>query len=538
MKLSQQILIDFFNEKPFETLIYFVLVLSSAWIESLLIPRLTGKLVTDINIGDAIIPIIFYWLLSQVLLMLAGKIYSFLLPQFNAFIRDTLIEKVYNKFQYEYSDVDLSTFMTRFLTTPAILKDLTSETIQGVVPRVFILFVSLYYFYEKNKHLGMTIFIVQIIGIIIVFNTINRCFVYSTERNKDFTFVSKRFHDKLSNLFSVYVSGLKDYEIEDGKKINLGTVKKHNKTLECLASVRRYSTATNAVVFIIIAITVDRLYNEKVFTKEESAQMIFTTLAFLNNFYYLMINSANIIEDLGLLHENEQFLESIESKISPRTTEFQPGDGMIVFTDVTFGYPERQPIFNNFNLTINPKDKIAFVGPSGSGKSTLMKLLLGFYPLSNGKIEIDSQNINEISLDSLRKNITYISQNTKLFDENIYYNISYGNNKSNEEIDNIVENIGIKDIFANLPNGLFTNVGINGDQLSGGQKQVIHILRGFMVNHNVVILDEPTSAIDINHAKTVKELIRTLSRDKTLILITHENSMLDLVDRQIDLSPN
>ena len=190
------------------------------------------------------------------------------------------------------------------------------------------------------------------------------------------------------------------------------------------------------------------------------------------------------------------------------------------------------------NLTLNPGDKIAFVGPSGSGKSTIVKLLLGFYPITGaeGKIEIDNQEPSKLSLDSLRKHITFISQNTKLFDESIYYNINYGNNKTKQEINEYVKNVGVMGIFKNLPNGLNTKAGINGDNLSGGQKQAVHILRGFLSNNKIAILDEPTSAIDYENKKVIKELIRKVSKNRTLILITHEDDMLDLVDKSINVT--
>ena len=222
-------------------------------------------------------------------------------------------------------------------------------------------------------------------------------------------------------------------------------------------------------------------------------------------------------------------------KIKESNIEFIPGSGLIEFKNVSFGYTNKKIIFNNFNLTINPYEKIAFIGPSGSGKSTLIKLLLGFYPLKSGKIYIDEQDISKLSLDSLRKNITFITQNTKLFDKSIYYNINYGNNKQKHEIDNFINSIGINNIFNNLPNGLYTKAGINGDELSGGQKQIVHILRGFLNNNNIVILDEPTSSIDVYHKNIIKNLIKQLSKGKTLILITHEEDMLDLVDKSYNL---
>ena len=535
MKLSKNILLNFFYENPITIIMYFCINLSGYWIDSLVIPKYTSKLVTDLPLESTVKKILFAWIFSQILLAISGKIHSNLLPKFNSFIRNTLIEKIYNKFQYDYSDVDLSAFINKFLITPGSLKEITSEFIQGVVPRVFVVLITLHYYYTQNINIAITILLILCIGAFFIFKQINTCYVYAKDRILYFTELSKKFHDKLSNLFSVYVSGLKDYEVKDGKKINNIAQEKHKKIMECITLVRYYSTITNSIVFIFIILAVNKLYKDNIFNKEISSQMILTTLNFMGNFYWLMVNFSNIVEDYGILYDNEKFLESIESKIKESNIEFIPGSGLIEFKNVSFGYTNKKIIFNNFNLTINPYEKIAFIGPSGSGKSTLIKLLLGFYPLKSGKIYIDEQDISKLSLDSLRKNITFITQNTKLFDKSIYYNINYGNNKQKHEIDNFINSIGINNIFNNLPNGLYTKAGINGDELSGGQKQIVHILRGFLNNNNIVILDEPTSSIDVYHKNIIKNLIKQLSKGKTLILITHEEDMLDLVDKSYNL---
>jgi ABC-type multidrug transport system fused ATPase/permease subunit len=534
MELSQKLVKDFFNENPLKIILYFTLILGSSWIDSLFIPKLISKLVGEISLEMSIRPILIFWITSQLFLAIAVRLYSRLMPKFNSFVRNTLLEKIFNKFQYEYTEVDLSSFISRFILTPGHLKDLVSELLQGVLPRFFVAILTLSYFIKIDKKLGITIAIIQALGIIFVSLMLQKCLVFTKERMKHFTELSSKFQDKLSNLFSVYISGRKNQEIIEGKQLVEKDLQRNTKTLSCLANVRVTSIFTNILCFIVIASTIIR----KKVDKQKSTEMILTTLILLSNFYYLMISTSIITEDLGTINENEKFLRKLQTTIQPRTIEFIPGEGKIVFTNVTFAYADRQPVIKNMNLTLNPGDKIAFVGPSGSGKTTIVKLLLGFYPITNaeGKIEIDNQEPSKLSLDSLRKHITFISQNTKLFDESIYYNINYGNNKTKQEIDKYVKNVGVMRIFKNLSNGLNTKAGINGDNLSGGQKQAVHILRGFLSNNKIAILDEPTSAIDYENKKVIKDLIRKVSKNRTFILITHEDDMLDLVDKSIDVT--
>ena len=160
---------------------------------------------------------------------------------------------------------------------------------------------------------------------------------------------------------------------------------------------------------------------------------------------------------------------------------------------------------------------------------------MGYYPVPINTIFIDGQDINKYNLNSLRKQITFINQNTKLFNKSIYDNIKYGNDISKEDIDNLYNLFNLDRIYKNLVNGFDTIVGVNGDSISGGQKQIILLLRNYFKQNKIIILDEPTAALDNDTRKTVIEIINIISKNSTLIIITHDENNLSMVNYKINL---
>ena len=161
---------------------------------------------------------------------------------------------------------------------------------------------------------------------------------------------------------------------------------------------------------------------------------------------------------------------------------------------------------------------------------------MGYYKVADDTIFIDNQDINKYSLSSLRMNITYINQNNKLFNASIYENIQYGNKMSIDDINILIKKYNLENIFKNLSNGFNTVIGVNGDSLSGGQKQIIQLLRSYSKNNKIVILDEPTSALDDDTRLIVLEIIKHISQDSTLLIITHDENNLNIAKKIIHLA--
>jgi ATP-binding cassette, subfamily B, multidrug efflux pump len=206
--------------------------------------------------------------------------------------------------------------------------------------------------------------------------------------------------------------------------------------------------------------------------------------------------------------------------------------GNIDFKDVHFSYIENQPIIKGINLHVNPGETIAIVGATGAGKSTIINLLNRFYEINSGEIFIDSKNICDYSLDSLRKQIAVVLQDVFLFADTILNNITLNNaDITREEVIHAAKKIGVNDFIMSLPNGYDYNVKERGVMLSSGQRQLIAFLRAYVSNPSILILDEATSSIDTYSEELIQQATQTITKGRTSIIIAHRLATIINADK-------
>jgi ATP-binding cassette, subfamily B, bacterial MsbA len=204
----------------------------------------------------------------------------------------------------------------------------------------------------------------------------------------------------------------------------------------------------------------------------------------------------------------------------------------IEFNNINFSYPDGTQALKNLSTKIEGGTKVGLVGMSGSGKTTFLNLIPRFFYLKNGSILIDDQNINNINLNSLRKEISLVSQDVILFDDTIKNNILYGKTSaSNEEIIRACKFAAAQDFIEKLPNKYESMIGENGVKLSGGQKQRLSIARAILKDSSIILLDEATSSLDSESESVIQKAIENLTKNKTTIIIAHRLSTVINCDK-------
>jgi len=204
----------------------------------------------------------------------------------------------------------------------------------------------------------------------------------------------------------------------------------------------------------------------------------------------------------------------------------------IEYHNINFTYPDGTNALKNISAKIEGGTKVGLVGMSGSGKTTFLNLIPRFFHLKSGSILIDNQNINDVNLNSLRKEISLVSQDVILFDDTIKANILYGNAlASNEEIVKACKFAAAQNFVEKLPNKYETIIGENGIKLSGGQKQRLSIARAILKNSSIILLDEATSSLDSESESVIQKAIENLTKNKTTIIIAHRLSTVMNCDK-------
>jgi len=208
--------------------------------------------------------------------------------------------------------------------------------------------------------------------------------------------------------------------------------------------------------------------------------------------------------------------------------------GKIEFKDVGFAYHGKRKIFEKFNLSITPGERVALIGPSGGGKTTIVKLLFRFFDIQSGEISIDDQDISAVTQESLRDALALVPQEPILFHRSLLDNIAYGNpNASREEIIKAAKLAHCHEFISKFPEQYSTFVGERGVKLSGGERQRVAIARAILKNAPILVLDEATSSLDSESEYYIQDALKNLMKDKTTIVIAHRLSTIMQMDRII-----
>jgi ATP-binding cassette subfamily B protein len=245
----------------------------------------------------------------------------------------------------------------------------------------------------------------------------------------------------------------------------------------------------------------------------------------------------NVVRSLGDARAMTVMLQSEPTvKDRPRPQPLAVGAGAIAFEHVTFSYLARHKLFRDFDLRIEPGQRVGLVGASGSGKTTLSKLLLRFVDVQEGRILIDGHDISAVSQAELRRQVTYVPQEPLLFHRSIRDNIAYGRmGATDEQVREAARHARADEFIDRLPRDYDTLVGERGTKLSGGQRQRVALARAFLKRTPVLILDEATSALDSHSEALIQEALSELMKGGTAIVIAHRLSTVSSLDRIIVL---
>ena len=250
-------------------------------------------------------------------------------------------------------------------------------------------------------------------------------------------------------------------------------------------------------------------------------------LNFFGTFYRMIQN--NMINSERML---ELFKEKPTVVDQPDAKELPSCEGELRFNEVHFSYDERKPALQGLTFRCKPGTTTALVGESGGGKSTVFRLLFRFYNSQAGNIQIDAHDAQDVTIDSLRKHIGVVPQDTVLFNESLMYNLKYARQSAtDEEVYEACKAASIHEKILGFPDGYDTKVGERGLRLSGGEKQRVAIARTIIKDPRIILLDEATAALDTETEEHIQEALRTLAQGRTMLVIAHRLSTITMCDQ-------
>ncbi len=547
-----QLYFDFIKENIYLFILFIVSILLSYPLEAIILPQIYSRFFTAIK-KDAnkkmFIKYFIYIIIVLTIIYLSYILMGFVeikfLPKMNEFIINFIYKNILLKNKNNYTEIEFGKLISRTNLLPTILRDFNNLLFIWIFPRFITIFVIISYFFYVNYKLGCVALLFLIILFSYNWSNYDKCINTSSVRYKYFEKKSEEIHDKLSNIFSIYSAGNVDKELDIFYKNTGAYIDKFEDNLKCI----NYNKFVNIILLLLSFIVLNFMVIYFYYKKEISLTLLIATLLtityYIPCFYTITSTFRELIHSLGVFREIDPFIKDIYlyDKENKKNKKYEEKNGInndkiikygnIEIKNLVFSYDGINNVIKNLSLNIKAGDKIAITGNSGNGKSTLIKLLMGYYKVDNNMIYIDNIDINEYELNNLRTQISYVNQNTKLFNTTIIENIKYGTHMTDKDVIEIINDIGINDLYSNLEHGYNSKVGVGGDKLSGGQRQMVHILRCFGKKNKIIILDEPTSSMDVYTKSLIMKAIKKLSNNCTLIIITHDKELLQLVEKVV-----
>src|SRR5215218_3337838 len=424
--------------------------------------------------------------------------------------------------------------LVRFISDTKAVQRLVSQGMVQLVQDVLVVIGVIAVLTYLNLLVGLgTILLLPLIALI--FRRINpRVQKASRDTRTRRTRLSAYMNERLTGLAAVKIHGRQRAEAKRARKLNRNVASRGGRLATAGAQLQGASAGAVALVTTLTL----ALAAEEVAAGRLSAGYLVTS-------YALIGLLAPIVQRITIFNRTLQeaqisverlaqtLAEEPESPHEEELPEVEVSEGLVSVEGVSFSYPDGTLALEDVSLTARRGELVALVGPNGAGKSTLLELLPRFRQPSNGRIVIDGQDIADVSLESLRSKIGFVTQDTTLFDGTIAENVTYGarGDTSEEQIQQAARLAGVDELVSSLPEGWETKVSEGRRMLSRGQRQRVVLARALAPDPSIIVLDEVGSALDIETQRTLAEQLHMLAQHKTVIVATHSMPAMLMADR-------
>lgn len=415
------------------------------------------------------------------------------------------------------------------------VRDMISKFIITIFIDLLLVFVSLIMLFIINYQLAFIALIIFLLNFIlaVVFQYIFTPYIEKCKKLKDDT--TSYMVESINGFETVKGLGIENKIILNFKDKYLRLINKINKFNKSYNIQQLFKELINELGSVIILFVGINLVIKNEFTL--GSLIAFNTL--LNYFLgpiQTLIEVGNDIKETRIVFR--RICELNFSKAKKEINLVDNINGNISVKNLNYSYGSNNEVLKNVNLNINGGSKVIVLGQSGIGKSTLFKILMKYHDVQRNHIYLDKVDINDISNNKIKENVTYISQNETLFTDTIYNNLMISTSKNNYSFNKILDICYIKNIVKNNQLGLNTLVEENGFNFSGGEKQRLILARSLMKKFNILIIDEGLNQVDVNlERKILKKLFKEY-QDKTIIIISHRKDNIDLYDQMIKFENN
>ena len=543
------LLLDFFKTEKKTTIIIIILSLLINLLQANGISYITSTIINTIqqNKIDETKKYFQYFILLSLIVILSNSIFknlqSYLSTKLKPWVSYNLVKILMKINKKDMSEINFTKLFLPISRISSIPVYMFNSLVKYVLPTItFIIVISIYFLY-KNIYIGMIFIIGNLLILSYCMNTVENIYNKNRSYEKHINEHDSKILEVLNNFDKIIYRAQTDQELEkilesskDNIKIGLDY---YNSTS---TNSTNLTLLLNMLIMIIVGFLIYMYSNKKIdivtFISFFSLSLLYRDkigilINHIPDFTEYFSRANHILDEFDKMKIN--YNDIINDNYEKINLEFNKID----FVNVNFKYKNSdKDLFKDFNMKLDVNNKIiGITGLSGNGKTTFVKLFLGLYKCTNGDILIDGIPINKIDPDYIRLNITYVNQNSKLFDKKIIENIYYACQDMSiceKNLQEIMKYEKIRNLYKNID--LNKLAGGNGDNLSGGQRQITNIINGLISPSKILILDEPTNALDPELKKELIQIIKDFKKNKKcIIIITHDKETYPLFNQNIKI---
>jgi ABC-type bacteriocin/lantibiotic exporter with double-glycine peptidase domain len=533
----KNLFLNFFSSAKTDIFLYLFLGLSYP-LGTIVSPHFYGKLIDEIvnkNVKTSTLKyIVITWSIYITGIYFLTFLDNKVIPNFRSYLYKNIASFIFDAYKQNYTSLKIGEMISKLSKLPFLVLEVFYQLKNNYLPLAYMIIFTIIYFSTIDKILALSIVVMVIVFSAVMYCSMKNCmnFCINAESSSDDS--NEDLQDILENILNVYTSDSIESELD---RLDIKDINNKEYLKKCMSCASKYKTSFSLLYltfFMIIAKYVYELYKRNKINMSQ-VNSIFMVLLYLLSYVDSSLQySQDTISYIGSIIDIQNYLDGINkntcdqqyyvSKMNENlyTASVSELQGHVEFKNITVCFGDKC-IIENFSYIITPKSKVAIVGNVGRGKSTLLKLILKLHSPTSGTILIDGKNL---PCNVIRQNVSYIQQSPTLFNRKLYENIVYGTGKTKEDVIRLMKTYNLNSVFGK--HTLDSDVGKGGNNLSGGQKQMVIVLRAILKGSKIILIDEPTSSLNKALKTIMMNLIFTVFRDSTVIMITHDEDVIPM----------